>query len=545
MKNQSVTGHPNLILENGVVFSITSPPKDGCSVAIYGDRIMAVGPHQEVAGLASDDTERIDMKGRSVVPGFIDSHTCFATDCRKVDQINLENTPRSEEDLARELRSAAAGAEPDEWIEAIGYAEDPGAGTPSIEARNLDGMVQDRPISLLSSSRDLCILNTLGMKMLKLSEESVDISDVILERDPAFQPTGRICGKIDQFLPDGFPCHDLPSLKRKMKKLGPEYIRQGITSIHDIDVYRSMDMAAYVSLQQENQLPIRVFTVIRGFPRDDALRRYYLKTGMGTGFGNSWLRLGPMKFSVDGLMGRQNAAVTSPWGGTPGNYGQIFFSEKELTEKICEATEAGFQVAFHANGNRAIGHVLAAIKKAQSQVSRPIRRPRLHHCTLPDSEHLKAIKETDAVPIGHPHFIRFMGDLHMDLLGKERIQAGYFPFRSFLDHGIPAVLSSEPVLPLDRIHPMIGVSTAMTRKTLSGQILSQKECISLEEAITMYTLNPARAAFEEALKGSIEAGKLADLVVLEADIRQMSPEDLAQLQVDYTIMNGKVVFSKS
>lgn len=546
MKNTESMRHPTLILENGVVFSGQTPPVAGTSVAISGNRIMAVGPPQEIARLASNSTERIDLRGRSLVPGFIDSHTCFATDCRKVGQISLGGKPFSADMLAELLRPTAMHSEPGEWVVAVGYAPaSAGAGALSLRREDLDRMVTDRPAALISSSMDLLILNSTGMGALGLAARSEDLADVDIERDSKLQPTGRFRGKIDQTLPDGFPCHDSSLLKRKMRKLGMEYIRRGITTINDIDLYRAMDIASYASLRQENALPLRVIVIIRGFPRDDVLRQHYLHTGLGTGFGDAWLRLGAMKFSVDGLMGRQTAAVSSPWGGEPGSYGKIFFSEEELVEKIRQVTDAGFQVAFHANGDRAIGKVLHAIKKAQRLVSRPILRPRIHHCTLPDPEHIQQMGETGAIPIGHPHFIRFMGDAHLRSLGEARIRAGYFPFRSFLDQGIPAVLSAEPVLPLEQIHPMIGISAAMTRRSLAGEILAADQRVSLEEAIRMYTLHPAYAAFEEDEKGSIVPGKLADLVVLETDLRDVDADSLADVQVDYTLLDGKIAFSRA
>ena len=545
MKNHECFGHPTLILENGTVFSGRTPAVLNSSVAILVNKIVAVGPQQEVARLASNGTERVNLKGRSLVPGFVDSHTCFATDCSKVDQINLEGKVLSGDNLAERLCSSAKALEPCEWIVVKGYAEDPAFTGQSFSGSDLDRILPDRPAAIFSTAMDLCILNRMGMEALGVTKDVADVVDVQAERDGRFTPTGRFLGNVEKIIPEGFPCLDVLSLTRKMRKLGKQYIQRGITSIHDIDVYRARQMAAYIALRRENALPMRVTAMIRGFPRDDKLRQLYLGSGMNSGFGDAWLRLGAMKFSVDGFIGRQSAALSRPWGGVSGNYGQIYFSEEELVEKIRQATEAGFQVAFHANGDRAIGVVIHCLKKAQALVSRQILRPRFHHCTLPDPENIRQIKELGAIPIGHPHFIRFMGDAHLSVFGEERIKAGYFPFRAFLDHGIPAVLSGEPILPLNRIDPMIGISSAVTRKTLKGQVLAPDQCITLEEAIGMYTYNPCYAAFEEGRKGSIEVGKLADLVVLETDLREVDPEKLADVKVDYTILNGIIVSSKA
>jgi predicted amidohydrolase YtcJ len=540
MENHEHPKHPTLILENGIVFSGLTPPALGFSVAMLGNKILAVGPHQEVARLATNLTDRVNLKGRSLLPGFVDSHTCFATDCSKVDQINLEGKFLSKENLAERLHTCAKETEPDEWVVVKGYGEEVSADARPLCGMDLERMLPDRPAAIFSGAMNLCILNRTGMEALHLKGTFADRVDVQTERDKELKPTGRFHGSIERILPEGFPCLDLPTFIRKMQKLGKQYLQRGITSVHDIDVYRSLQMAAYIKLRQENSLPVRVIAMIRGFPRDDELRQHYLSTGIRTGFGDSWLRLGAMKFSVDGLMGRQTAATSRPWGGVPGNYGQTYYTEEELINNILQTTEAGFQVALHANGDRAIGMVIRSLKRAKSLLSRPILRTRIHHCTLPDPEDIRQIKELGAIPIGHPHFIRFMGDVHLTAFGEERISTGYFPFRAYLDHGIPAVLSGEPILPIDRIDPMIGISTALTRKTLKGHVLAPEQCITLEEAIRMYTYNPCFAAFEEAQKGSIEVGKLADLVVLDSDLRGVDPERLA----DYTILNGKIVFSR-
>jgi predicted amidohydrolase YtcJ len=545
MKIQEGLGHPSLILENGIIFSGFTPAVLNSSVAILGNKIVAIGPKEELARLASNGTERVNLKGRSLLPGFVDSHTCFATDCLKVDQINLEGKVLSRENLAERLCSGANTLEACEWIVVKGYAEDPAFPAQLFSGLELDRIVPDRPAAIFSSAMDLCILNRMGIEALCVTRDAADVVDVQTVRDGKLKPTGRFLGHIEKIIPESFPCLDVLSLTRKMRKLGRQYIQRGITSIHDIDIFRAHQMAAYVFLRQENTLPIRVTAMMRGFPRNDKLRQLYLESGMHSGFGDAWVRLGAMKFSVDGFIGRQSAALSRPWGGVSGNYGQIYFSEEELVDKIRQATEAGFQVAFHTNGDRAIRAVIHCLKKAQALVSQQILRPRFHHCTLPDPEDIRQIKELGAIPIGHPQFIRFMGDSHLSAFGEERINAGYFPFRAFLNQGIPAVLSGEPILPLTRIDPMIGISSAVTRKTLKGHVLAPDQCITLEEAIGMYTYNPCYAAFEEERKGSIEVGKLADLVVLETDLREVEPDKLGEVKVEYTILNGKIVYSKA
>jgi|GEM_PF-2712200 predicted amidohydrolase YtcJ len=540
-QNRSADGS-GLILTGGGLFSANSPYLEKSTVIIRNGKIADVGTWSNVKIPAK--TQRIDAEGCSIVPGFIESHTCFATDSRKIDQIDLQQTPLKLEALTQKLHAAADILEPEEWMVAVNYEEDASQGTVSIRAKDLDLIVQDRPIALFSREMDMGIFNTAALNSLEFVDKLEDDAEVQFERTPDLKPTGRLSGNIAKILPDGFPCHELNSLKRKMIKLAGKFLSMGVTTVHDIDVFRPMDMAAYVSLRQEGKLPIRVVPFIRGYPRDECFLNGYLASGMGTGFGDAWLRLGPMKISIDGFLGKKTAAVSAPWDEQGYQYGQLYISEDRLVETIRKATNSGFQMAFHANGDRAIGLVLDALKKAQDRVSRPLLRPRIHHCTLPRPEQIKQMKRLDAVPVGHPHFIRFLGDSHLEILGEARVQADYFPFRRYMDEGLPGVLSSEPILPLDRIHPMIGISTAITRKTLKGITLGPDHKIDLEEALRMYTLNPAYAAFEEDYKGSVETGKFADMVVLNSNIRKVSPEDLDKVQVKYTILNGKIVYTK-
>jgi predicted amidohydrolase YtcJ len=262
------------------------------------------------------------------------------------------------------------------------------------------------------------------------------------------------------------------------------------------------------------------------------------KLGIRTGFGDARLRIGPAKLFQDGSGGGRTAAMTVDYRNDPGNCGITIYDQTGLNERFTCANAAGFQMAAHAIGDRAITMILDAYEAALAASPRPDARPRIEHCGLCTPEHLRRMKAMGVMAIPQPSFIYYLGDSYIENFTAAQLALAY-PGRAWIDHRIVAAGSSDvPVVSAD---PFVNLRSAVTRLTQDGQRMGPEQGVTIDEAIRMFTANGAFASFEEGIKGTITPGKLADLVVLDRDPRTLPPEELHTLRAEMTVLDGRVV----
>jgi hypothetical protein len=262
---------------------------------------------------------------------------------------------------------------------------------------------------------------------------------------------------------------------------------------------------------------------------------------MVTGFGNERLRLGPYKLILDGAGSSGSAAMKEPYPGEPNNYGMLNISQVEFDQRIEAAHRAGYQIAVHAIGDRAIEMVLESYSKALARDPRLNHRHRIEHCGFLDSALIEKLIALEVIPVLGLPLLYELGDNYLDVYGPERLDHLY-PLRSLLEAGAVVSLSSDA--PVIHPNPMHGVYFAVTRKTKSGRLIGPDQKVDPVQALRAYTLHGAYASFEERIKGSIEAGKMADLVVLSRDILKTPPEEILEMTVDLTMVDGQIVYER-
>jgi predicted amidohydrolase YtcJ len=278
---------------------------------------------------------------------------------------------------------------------------------------------------------------------------------------------------------------------------------------------------------------MRVFTMMIIDDTLDAMERLGLQTGLG----DAWLRIGPAKLFQDGSGGGRTAAMTVDYRNDPGNRGITIYDQAGLNERLTRANAAGFQMAAHAIGDLAITMILDAYETALTAQPRPNHRARIEHCGICTPAHLERMRRLGVLAIPQPSFIYYLGDSYIENFTPEQLALSY-PGRAWIDHGILAAGSSDaPVVSAD---PFVNLRSAVTRLTQDGQRMGPDQGVTIDEAIRMFTHNGAYASFEEHLKGSITEGKLADLVVLDRDPREVAPEELHTLRAEMTVIDGKV-----
>ena len=326
---------------------------------------------------------------------------------------------------------------------------------------------------------------------------------------------------------------ETPEIRRQGLQLICQMLnRAGITSGHDARVTRD-DLVTYQEGKDSGELTLRVYALMY-YPFFPALR----DAGIMTGLGDSMLRLGGIKMVADGAIATRTAYLSQPYEGTCDDHGILAMSPEETEDQVMQMHRAGFQVCIHANGDLTIDMVLTAYEKAQAAFPRADARHRIEHCTLVNPDLLRRMKASGVIATPFCTYVYHHGE-KMPFYGEERLQ-WMFAQRSFLDYGVHSTGASD--YPPGPFEPLLGIQSCVTRIDSNGKLWGANQKISVEEALKIYTINGAYASFEENIKGSIEIGKLADLVVLGDDPNRVDPMTIKDIPVERTIVGGRTVY---
>jgi predicted amidohydrolase YtcJ len=261
------------------------------------------------------------------------------------------------------------------------------------------------------------------------------------------------------------------------------------------------------------------------------------KLGVRNGFGDEWVRIGAVKFSADGSASERTMYMSTPYVGRPNDYGILTMSEEEIDAAVEDAHRAGFQIGIHANGDRTIAMVLSAYERALAQYPRPDARHRIEHCTLVNPSLLERIRTIGAIPTPFWTYVHYHGEKWVEY-GEEKVR-WMFAHRSFLDYGI-RVPGASDYMP-GPFEPLMALQSMVTRRDMAGRTWGANQRVTVAEALRIGTINGAYASFEERIKGSITAGKLADFVMLAEDPHDVEPERLKHIRVVRTVVGGKTM----
>jgi len=331
---------------------------------------------------------------------------------------------------------------------------------------------------------------------------------------------------------DLIPAPDVETLKRAILRAGEAYLREGFCAVHDAGGARMEELAAYRELADEGRLPLRVTMMVRA-PWIDHL----IAAGIATGFGNEWLKVGPLKVFSDGGIGPRTAAVSRPYRGQPENTGIPWYTQDELTEHAVKGARAGFAVAIHAIGDIAIRMALDAIEQASSGRPRPRMPHRIEHCVLPAPNDVQRMRRLDVAAAVQPNFLYSLGDSWLECLDLALAERCY-PVRSMREAGLLITGGSDcPVVPSD---PLRGIQTLITRRTQDGVAIAPSEALDRQMALRLYTDLPAHLMHEQGIRGRLAPAMAADVVVLSGDPLTIPVEQIADLDVLWTITGGQI-----
>jgi predicted amidohydrolase YtcJ len=530
----------DLVLLNGRILTMDPARPRVSAVVVRSGVVVAVGDDNEVRAAAGPGVEAIDLRGRTATPGLNDAHCHPMLVGFALNDLALATPPNhGVADIVELVRSAATARPAGQWIIGRGYDHAALADGRHPTRADLDPVSPDHPVLLFRMCHHVGAANSRALALAGIDRNTPDPDGGRIDRDDHGDPTGVVRETALTMVQRAIGDPTVEQLAEAIERAGRAYLAAGITSVAEAGIDRPEELRAYQDLRLRGRLPVRTYLMMMLDENLDNLTRL----GVTTGFGDPWLRIGPVKLFSDGSLGGRTARLRRPYEGNPDNVGLWMMPPDELKAKVLRAHHEGFQVAIHAIGDAAIDLVLDAYEEAQALAPRPTApRHRIEHCSIVDEATISRIGRLGVVAVPGTTFLRYFKDAYVDALGLERPSHAY-GLASFARHGVVAAASSDaPVVPLSAAE---GLQTMVTRHDRQGRPVWPDEAVTLDAALRAYTVNGAYASFEERSKGALAPGMLGDVAVWETDLREVPPDEMASVRVDLTIADGKVVYARS
>lgn len=535
-------GAADCILFGGTIHTMDPLRPRAEAIAIRGGRIVHVGDAGSARALAGPRTERIDLRGRVALPGFIENHTHLIMYGRSLEQVDCREL-RSMAEIIAALRERAATLPPGQWVVGHTYDDTLLAEMRHPTRHDLDQASRDHPILLVHISAHNAVLNSLGLQMAGVTVATPDPAGGSIGRDAAGEPTGILWEWAQNLVRPFLPDYGVEDICRHLQAGARRYLAAGVTSAVEAAVGFADGMKeaeAIARLAAAGGLPLRYGAAIQYALWQE------LRAGAGPGLewggDPEWVRPAAVKLFQDGSIQLRTAALRQPYYGQAGPAdGHLIWPQEQLDRMVAEVHAAGWQIWIHGNGDAAIASILDAYERALAAHPRADHRHRIEHCQTVGEDQLDRMAALGVTASFFAAHVWHWGDRHQALfLGPERA-ARIDPLASALRRGIRFGLHNDtPVTP---IHPLLSIGTAVSRLTRNGQVLGPEQAIAVGQALRAMTLDSAYLAFEEGIKGSLEEGKLGDVVVLEADPYRVPPGEIKDIPVALTIVGGQVAYS--
>jgi len=535
---------PDLILLNGKIYTLDGESTIAQAVAVKDGRIVAVGSNGEISAMAGPNAQRIMLGGRAVIPGIFDSHNHLMEVGAKLSQIRLDEC-QSAEEMMELVQERANDTPPGAWIVGQGWNEGnfPDGRLPT--RHDIDPATAEHPVILMRFF-NTDVVNSYALRMAGITRDTPDPKGGKIERDPDGEPNGLLRASAKTLIRSFLPRPTLEQMKESLWLACAEMHRFGITSVVEPGL-RPEEIRAYQSFYGDGELSVRVNLMPswHGFHDDEEekLLDYRARElGIYSGLGDEWLRIGGLKMAIDGGTTPHTAYMYEPYEGDAELVAFNRIALDDLDRYFRTAQELGWDVGIHCCGDHAQDMAADTFARVAREVPRPDARHNIIHAYFPTPRALDQMAEYNIAAVLQPTFIYWEGDLLFRDVGERRAQ-NYKPARKYLDHGIVVTASSD-VTSTVSANPFIALYALVTRKNKLGQHIAPDEAISREEALRAYTVSGAWLTREEHLKGTIEAGKLADLAVLDRDFFAVPDKEIKEIQVHMTIVDGQVVWER-
>ncbi|WP_340084048.1 amidohydrolase [Siminovitchia sp. FSL H7-0308] len=529
----------DVIFYNANIYTMDEVRPNATKVAVKNGKMIAFD--ENTNQMKGPSTKLVNVNGKTVLPGFIESHAHPLQYAAKLLQLDLraEVTPDIES-ILHAVREKAKVTPKGEWILGTGWDDSKIKEKRFPTMDELSEAAPDHPVFLKRTCSHNAVANRFAFKASGLPDLPKDPEGGHFHIDPK---TGKPSGLIQENAMHEFsvPLFSIEQLKDAMMQAQKQFFQWGITTVHEMAVTKN-DMIVYQQLQKEEsfRLKARLWLWAIDLMGWTGVQDEALKLGIESHLGNDRLNIQGLKYMLDGSVGGKTAALNRPYENDDNNNGILYMQQDHLNKLVSQSIKNNLRVSIHGIGERAIEMALKAISNAATPEENKRMRNRIEHCTLPTEEHLKQIAQYGIIAASSIGFIYSIGDSYLANLGKQRAEK-VFPHASFKKYGIMSPGNSD--LPVCDGNPLLGVYSAVVRKTIGGQQLGTAEAISVEDAIKAYTIDAAFSGFDENIIGSLSIGKYADFIVLNQDPFKTDPESLKDMKVTQTIVEGEIVFS--
>lgn len=519
--------YADLVLKNANVLTMNPLEPHAEAIAIKDEKIVAVGTNKQIKQWIGKQTKVMNLDGKTVVPGFIDAHVHMRGFGRSLTWINLRGVISIRE-MQQLLRERTQKTQEGKWILGRGWDQERFKEKRYPTRWDLDEVALSNPVIFTRFCGHICVVNSKAFELAGITRDTVAPSGGQIDKDPETgEPTGILRENAMDLVWNIVPEPSEQELTEMCALASQKAVEAGLTSVHWL-VHSPAEIRILQKLRKEGKLPLRVYLVV---PVEflDCL----IDAGLVTGFGDHMIKIGGIKILVDGSLGARTAALKQPYDDERSTKGMMLYSKRSLNGLILKAHKAGFQLAIHAIGDQTVDMALKALEKAFKEAPRENHRHRIEHASVLNESLIQRMKKLGVIASVQPHFV--VSDFWVEKrLGKTRARWTY-PFKTLIKKGVLVAGGSD--CPVEPISPLLGIYAAVNREMLP------QERITVEEALRIYTINAAHASYEEKIKGSIEAGKLADLVVLSEDLRKIEPSEIKDVKVEMIIVGEKIVYT--
>jgi predicted amidohydrolase YtcJ len=530
----------DLVVFNAKVYTVDSRVPTAEAFAVKAGRFTAVGSNAEIRALIAKGTQTFDARQMTVVPGFIDCHNHAPGNTLLYDVI--VGNPYVVEfvtisSIVDKLRAKARDTPPGTWVEGYFFDDTKVKDNRQLNIHDLDQVSKDHPVAVHHRGGHTSYYNSKAFEMADVNKSTPNPPGGTFDRDASGNLNGRVtdramaalnrAGKRATFTEGQTLQRDRDGLAYISK----QFVRYGVTSVH----HEGGDLAALQQVRARGELLHRV-----SYEATGKVLEAMISGGIMTGLGDEWIRLGATsEHTIDGSFSERTMALSTPYAGiSPPYKGNITETQDDLNKWIERVHRAGIQVNCHANGDVAIDMFLTAVERAERLFPRPDARPKITHCTLINDDLVRRIKAAGAVPALFTSYAYYNSDKFV-FYGEDLMKRS-MAFRSLLDAGVSVAAGSDfSPGPFD---PRMAIQGMVTRTGWDGKTWGANQRISVEEALRVNTLNGAYNSHEEAIKGSITPGKLADFVVLSDDLFTIDKDKIKDIQIVRTVVGGSTVY---
>ena len=535
------------IFYNGIVYTMEPGWAPQSAVAVQDGIIQRVGGDEEILPLKTEQTELADLQGKTMLPGFTDSHMHLLSYGYSLEKVNFYSA-RCVDDLVTLAKDFLAQRPYLTWLQGRGWNQEYWKEGRFPTRYDLDRISTDVPMSFTRACGHIIVVNSKALEVMGVTRDTEDPFGGHIDKDENGEPLGIFREAARDTVYKALPDLTVEDIRRMLKNGMDELVKAGITEVQTDDFealppgqYQKI-LDAYHQLEDEGLLKVRIFE--QCLLASQPLLEQFLAEGHYTGEGTPMFRIGPLKLMADGSLGGRTAYLARPYADDPSTEGIPVFTQEQLDQLILTAQQGGMMAAVHCIGCGAADMTMRAIEAAQLACPKPDLRHAIVHCQITDRPLLEKFAKLNVVAHIQPAFVDDDIPIVEARVGRELARTSY-NWKTLQDSGVHIAGGSDS--PVIDFSVMNGIYCAVTRQRLNGEpeggwLPDQK--LTAEEAVRAYTAGGAYASYDERVRGTIRNGKYADLVVLDKDIFAAAPEDIKDIKIEMTVLNGKTVYMR-